>query len=106
MTLRALVTALALLCLTTAGAAAQSATARMVTTANSFLGTLSAAQRQKASFAFDDAQQRTRWSNLPVPMVPRAGLSLGELSAAQREAAMALVAASLSARGYQKVQEI
>jgi hypothetical protein len=106
MSIRAFFAALALLALTVTAAAAQNATARMVTAANAFLTTLSPAQRQTVSFAFDDAQQRTRWSNLPVTMVPRAGLSLGELTAAQREAAMALVTASLSARGLQKVQEI
>ena len=57
-------------------------------------------------FAFDDAQQRTRWSNLPTRMVPRAGLSMGELTAAQRSAALALVAAVLSKRGLEKVQQI
>ena len=105
MMLRFLAAALAFLVLTAGGAAAQS-TARMVTAANAFLATLNPAQKQKASFAFDDAQQRTRWSNLPVTMVPRAGLSLGELSEPQRAAAMALVTASLSARGIQKVQDI
>jgi hypothetical protein len=106
MRLRTLVAALAFLCLTAAAAAAQTATARMAGAANAFLGTLSPAQRQKVSFAFDDGEQRARWSNLPVTMVPRAGLSLGELTAPQREAAMALVAAALSARGLKKVQDI
>jgi len=106
MTLRMLAAALAFLALSAGGAMAQSGTARMVTAANAFLATLTAPQRQKVSFAFDDAQQRTRWSNLPVTMVPRAGLNMGELTAPQRIAAMALVSAALSARGYQKVQEI
>src|SRR5436190_10105185 len=107
MRLAALVVALvAALALSVTGAMAQTGTARMLTAANSFLGSLSAPQRQRVLFAFDDAQQRTRWSNLPVTMVPRAGLNMGELSAPQREAAMALVAAALSARGLQKVQEI
>ena len=95
-----------LLCFAATSAFAQSGTSRMVTAANTLLNTLQPAQRQKMLFAFDDAAQRTRWSNLPVTMVPRAGLSMGDLSAPQREAAMALVATALSARGYQKVQEI
>jgi hypothetical protein len=106
MSLRAFAAILALILVIPGAAFAQSGTGRMVTAANAFLGTLSAPQRQKAMFAFDDAQQRARWSNLPVANVPRAGLALGELSAPQREAAMALVTAALSARGYQKVQEI
>jgi hypothetical protein len=57
-------------------------------------------------FAFDDEEQRKRWSNLPVRMVPRAGLGMGELGAAQRSAAMALLSSALSAKGFEKVQQI
>ena len=57
-------------------------------------------------FAFDDEQQRARWSNLPTTMVRRAGLSMGELTAAQRSAALALVSSALSRRGFEKVQQI
>jgi hypothetical protein len=57
-------------------------------------------------FALDDAQQRTRWSNLPTTMVKRAGLSMGELTAAQRSAALALVSSVLSKRGFEKVRQI
>src|SRR5690349_22727707 len=82
-------------------AMAQPPTARIVSAANAFLGTLDQKQRQSVLFAYDDEQQRVRWSNLPVKMVPRRGLSMGELSPAQRSAAMALVASALSARGYE-----
>ena len=57
-------------------------------------------------FAFDDEKQWARWSNLPVRMVPRGGLSMGELSATQRSAALALVSFALSRRGFEKVQQI
>ena len=57
-------------------------------------------------FAFDDEEQRVRWSNLPVRMVRRAGLSMGELNSSQRSAALALVSSALSRRGFEKVQEI
>lgn len=87
-------------------AAAQTATSQIVSAANKFLATLDPGQRQKVVFAFDDQQQRQRWSNLPVQMVPRAGLSMKELSADQRSAAMALLASTLSARGFEKVQQI
>lgn len=86
--------------------AAQTATPRIVSAANSFLATLDQKQRQSVLFAFDDEKQRVRWSNLPTTMVRRAGLTMGELSAAQRSAAMALVSAALSRRGFEKVQEI
>src|ERR1039457_6092111 len=80
-------------------AVAQTATSRIVSAANAFLSTLDQKQRQSVSFAFNDEQQRRRWSNLPVAIVPRAGLSMGELNPAQRSAAMALVSSALSPRG-------
>jgi len=85
---------------------AETASSRIVGAANHFLLTLDEKQKQSLLFRFDDAQQRVRWSNLPVTMVPRAGLSLKELTSAQREAAMALVASALSKRGYEKVKQI
>jgi hypothetical protein len=92
--------------LSLAGAAAQTATSRIVSAANAFLSMLDGKQRQSVSFAFDDEQQRKRWSNFPISIVPRAGLSMGELTPAQRSAAMALVASALSPRGLEKVQQI
>src|SRR4051794_3979354 len=96
---------LALTCLTVSAAAAQTATARIVKAANSFVATLDEKQRQRVLFAFNDEKQRVRWSNLPVRMVPREGLSMGELDASQRSAALALVSSALSRRGFEKVQE-
>jgi hypothetical protein len=87
-------------------AIAQTATSRIVGAANAFLSTLDQKQRQSLLFAFDDEKQRVRWSNLPVRMAPRAGLSLGELTPAQRSAALALVSSALSRRGFEKVQQI
>ena len=82
------------------------ATSQVVTTANAFLSTLDARQRKDVLFAFSDEKQRARWSNLPVAMVPRAGISLGEMTPAQRSAAMALLSSALSKTGYVKVQQI
>jgi hypothetical protein len=87
-------------------AAAQTATARIVGAANTFLATLDAKQRQSVLFAFDDKKQRARWSNFPTSFVPRAGVSLRELNPAQRSAALALVASALSPMGFEKVQHI
>jgi hypothetical protein len=78
-------------------------TAKIARTADVFLQTLDSSQRQKLVFRFDDDEQRARWSNLPTGMVPRRGLRMGGLTAPQREAAMALLAASLSPMGYEKV---
>ena len=98
--------ACALILLSLAAAAAQNVSSRIAAAANAFLSTLDQKQRQSVQFAFDDAQQRTRWSNLPTRMVRRAGLSMGELTPAQRSAALALVGSVLSKRGYEKVQQI
>jgi hypothetical protein len=87
-------------------AAHSTATSQVVTTANAFLSTLDAKQRQNVLFAFSDEKQRARWSNLPVAMVPRAGISLGEMTPAQRSAAMALLSSALSKTGFVKVQQI
>jgi hypothetical protein len=95
-----------LISLSLGAALAQTPTSRIVSAANKFLATLDDTQRQKAMFRFDDEEQRKRWSNLPVSIVPRAGLSIGELNPSQRSAAMALVASALSPRGFEKVQQI
>ena len=82
------------------------ATAHIVSAANNFLASLDADQRQRVLFVFSDNQQRARWSNLPTMMVPRGGISIKEMTPAQREAAMAVLAAALSPRGLEKVQQI
>jgi len=93
------------LVLTATGVQAQSAAA-MTQAANAFLATLTAEQRKSTVFAFDDAKQRTQWSNLPVQMVPRNGINFETMNEGQRKAAMALLAAVLSERGLQKVLAI
>jgi Protein of unknown function (DUF3500) len=87
-------------------AMAQTATSRIVSAANTFVSTLDQKQRHSAVFAFDDEQQRARWSNLPTGFVPRGGISLKDMTPAQRSAAMALVSSALSPRGFEKVQQI
>src|SRR5258708_20716322 len=88
------------------GRTASSVTSKIVGSANSFLSSLDEGQRSKVLFEFNDAAQRTKWSNLPTTMVPRAGLKMGDLSGPQRKAAMGLLAATLSKRGFEKVLAI
>jgi hypothetical protein len=83
-----------------------SVASKIVASANGFLSTLDEGQRSKVLFEFNDAAQRMKWSNLPTTMVPRAGLKMGDLSGEQRKAAMELLAAMLSKRGYEKVLAI
>ena len=87
-------------------AMAETQTARIVSAANAFLATLDAKQRQSVMYAFDDEKQRATWSNFPTGMVPRGGISLKAMNPAQRTAAMAVVSAALSPRGFEKVEQI
>ena len=79
---------------------------KIAATAKKFLATLDDAQRGKAVFDFKDDAQRKRWSNFPTGIFRRAGLRMGDLSQPQRDAVMAVLAAALSAQGYEKVLQI
>ena len=87
-------------------AASAGHTQKVVSAATAFLDTLDAAQQGKVSFAFDDATQRIRWSNLPVSMAEHRGLRMGDLKPAQRDAVMKLLSTVLSKMGYEKVTGI
>jgi hypothetical protein len=82
------------------------ATEEIAASANKFLASLDDGQRAKAVFNFKDEAQRKRWSNLPSGIFARAGLRMGDLTQAQRDAAMAVLAAALSEKGYEKVLQI
>ena len=97
---------LALISLCLRAEAAQPSTENVVRAADKFLATLSDQQLQKVEYAYDDAQQRARWSNFPTGFVPRGGISLKEMSPAQRAAALELLRIVLSPMGYEKVHEI
>lgn len=99
-------TASALLLLSLPAAFAQTNTARVVSAANAFLATLTPEQRKAVVFSFDDEKQRVLWSNLPQGIVSRGGISLQQMTPSQRTAAMAVLSAALSRRGYEKVQQI
>jgi hypothetical protein len=81
------------------------ATKRIVAAAQALVATLDEAGRKKVQFPFE-GPQKTRWSNLPTGIFKREGLRLADLTPAQRKAVMTLLAAALSGRGYQKVEEI
>lgn len=100
------VAAQALVWISVSGGMAQTATSRIAGAANAFLSTLDAQQRQSVVFRYDDEEQRKRWSNLPVSMVPRAGIAMKDMTAAQQAAAMKLLASALSPRGLEKVRQI
>ena len=89
-----------------AGAQQKSSTAEVVRAADTFLGTLSAEQRQKVVYVFDDGAQRARWSNFPTGVVARGGISLKQMTTPQQEAVMKLLGTVLSPMGVEKVNEI
>src|ERR1019366_1333290 len=96
----------AVLCCGLVPAQNSSVNSKIVASANGFLSSLDEGQRSKVLFEFNDAAQRVKWSNLPTTMVPRAGLKMGDLSGPQKKAAMDLLAATLSKRGFEKVLAI
>src|SRR5262245_17369024 len=93
------------------------ATTAAVGAANAFLGTLGSDLRARAQLELRP-EVRRRWSNLPTGVVmqvdqgraggpfERNGVKLGALNKGQQDAALALVAATLSPSGYQKVIDI
>jgi hypothetical protein len=70
--------------------------------AKAFLASLTAAQRQQATFDLGDAE-RMNWFYTPVP---RKGLPLRQMQPAQRQLAIALLSAGLSQRGMIKATTI
>ena len=78
--------------------------APVVAAAGAFLASLSAAQRDAATFAIGDDRWR-QWSNIH-PWLMRHGVCLADLGHDQREAALALLRESLSAAGYRLALDI
>ena len=84
---------------------------KAVNAAKAFLATLDERERAKVTLPLN-ATTRTVWSNLPtgttmqVGATERNGLKLGAMTTAQQNAALALVAATLSRTGFEKVTNI
>ena len=103
--MRSLTRLLSVLCLLAAAvpsAFGHGAGEEMSKAATAFLGSLTDAQRAKATFKFDDAE-RTHW--IFVPAV-RLGLPIKEMNPGQRHFAQALLSVSLSQRGHMKVESV
>lgn len=81
-------------------------TAQVVAAANAFLATLSDEQKDTVLYDFDDAVKKTGWSNFPTPVVERNGLKLGDLTDEQEAAALKVMEAALSEKGYEELVEI
>jgi len=78
---------------------AERSSSAMARTAAKFVGSLTAEQRQQASFAFG-SDERMRWHFIPTETFPRKGLTIKDMTPLQRGLAHDLLKAGLSQRGY------
>ena len=78
------------------------AASAMLDAGRAFLATLDPAQKSKAVLPFN-SEERFHWFYTPVP---RKGIPLKELSATQQKAALTLLHAGLSEKGYTKAETI
>ncbi len=95
---------LPLFCLLTTVSLAQS-TSTITDATNRFLATLSANELAKTQYAFTDSL-RYKWTNLPVGMAPRPGITYGVLPDSSRMAFHRVLSAILSSQGYLKINSI
>ena len=79
-------------------------TVAVVDAALAFMGTLDAGQRDTITYPVESDQWR-RWCNVHIYLM-RHGLLLEDLSRTQREAALAMLRASLSQRGFEAVRDV
>src|ERR1700704_5964673 len=86
---------------TAVAGAAQTATS-MLDATRAFLATLDSAQKAKAVLPFN-SEERFRWFYTPVS---RKGLPLKEMNTSQQRAALSLLHAGLSEKGYSKAETI
>lgn len=82
---------------------AQDATPTIVAAAHAFLATLDSSQKSRVLFDWSNTAQKQRWSNFPTGGFTRAGLMWGNLSETQRNAWFAVMQATLSTEGYNRV---
>lgn len=94
--------AVAFLGLSPVVATAHEPTGEMASAANTWLASLSDAQRQTATFDFTDAE-RVNWHFIPRD---RKGLAWKDMAPAQRHLATGLLASGLSQRGFVKATTI
>jgi hypothetical protein len=85
--------------------ASQRSAASMAGAADKWLKSLSADQRQRATFPFD-SDERMKWHFIPNEMFPRQGVTIKEMSEPQRALARDLIKTGLSAHGYMTATSI
>jgi hypothetical protein len=80
-------------------------TMTIVTAAQAYVASLTPAQATASLFAYRDADQRARWSNLPVGAYERKGVKWGDLNEIQRARLMDLLNAVLSPEGVRMLAD-
>ena len=85
--------------------ASQRSAASMAGAADKWLKSLSADQRQHATFPFD-SEERLKWHFIPNEMFPRQGVTIKEMTEPQRALARDLIKTGLSAHGYMTATSI
>lgn len=85
--------------------AAERSIAAMTKAATGFLASLTAEQRQQATFPVT-SEERLRWHFIPNEMFPRKGLAFRAMTDEQRARAHDLLKAGLSQRGYMTATSI
>jgi hypothetical protein len=85
--------------------ASERSASSMASAANKFLASLTAEQRQQATFAFE-SEELTRWHYVPAQQFPRNGLPIRAMNEAQRTLAHDLMKTGLSQRGYTQATTI
>src|SRR5262249_18605741 len=87
----------------------QSAGVQMTDAADKFLASLTAEQKEKATYDFDN-KERTNWYFVPLQdqnkRSTRKGLPLEDMTAEQKRAALGLIKAGTSDKGYTKATTI
>jgi hypothetical protein len=105
----ALTSAVVLVGVAYVGQAKETAGTRMTSAAKKLAASLSAEQREKATFAFD-SKERTNWYFTPrqddKKRTTRKGLPLADMTEDQKQAALALLRAGTSEGGYTKATTI
>jgi hypothetical protein len=86
--------------------ARQRSASALATTATAFVDSLTPEQRQRAMFALNNDEERTRWNFIPTEQFPRNGVPIKEMNAAQRRAAHDMLRAGLGHGGYMTATSI
>lgn len=93
------------LCLFAASISYGQTSKKLLSTTQNFLSSLPADQKSQIMMSMEDSM-RTQWTNLPLGMVPRAGLRYGDISDKSKVEFHKMLSAIFSSQGYLKTFSI